>query len=180
MQPHASNAGLPMAARVLRFTAVSACLIVLLQVVLSSRQHAHENRTKTTMERAFSSYTAELVALQAEGAPFPKGKAAKEGMWRAFKRDVARGLPANAAIPPRLPSGQPGAVSLRVMAYNIHFWQRGYSAVVMGPIGDGCRRTTYFLMCSSGNWRRPSCTRSRRPRRPRALSKPTKTLIPLG
>ena len=100
--------------------------------------------------RAYSSYTAELVALQAQGAPFPKGKGVQEEMYKAFLRDVSRDATRNAAIPsrlsshgmrlaafnvptpPRLPRG------LRVMSFNVHFWQQGYSNRLRGANQKAC------------------------------------------
>ena len=99
--------------------------------------------------RAFSSHTAELVVLRARGAPFPKGRAE---MYRAFLRDVKRDAKRNDAIPPRprlsprnprlaaleLPKPARRPRGLRVMSFNVHFWQRGYSSRLHGDNQEAC------------------------------------------
>ena len=99
--------------------------------------------------RAFSSHTAELVALRARGALFPKGRAE---MYRAFLRDVKRDAKRNDAIPPRprlsprnprlaaleLPKPARRPRGLRVMSFNVHFWQRGYSSRLHGDNQEAC------------------------------------------
>ena len=95
--------------------------------------------------RAISSYTAELVALQARGAPFPKGRGVRAEMYRAFLRDIERDAKRNGAIPPpphvssrlrlaalELPTPPRRPHGLRVMSFNVHFWQRGYSSRLHG------------------------------------------------
>ena len=77
---------------------VFAVIFLLSFIVLVCMHRLVRPRAAAVVGRAFSSYTAELVALRARGALFPKGRAE---MYRAFLRDVQRDAKRNGAIPPR-------------------------------------------------------------------------------
>ena len=118
-------------------------------VVLVCMHRLVRPRSAAVVGRAFSSYTAELVALRARGALFPKGRAE---MYRAFLRDVQRDTKRNDEIPPRprlsprnprlaaleLPKPPRRPRGLRVMSFNVHFWQRGYSSRLYGDNQEAC------------------------------------------
>jgi hypothetical protein len=118
-------------------------------IVLVCMHRLVRPRAAAVVGRAFSSYTAELVALRARGALFPKGRAE---MYRAFLRDVQRDAKRNGAIPPRprlsprnprlaaleLPKPPRRPRGLRVMSFNVHFWQRGYSSRLHGDNQEAC------------------------------------------
>jgi endonuclease/exonuclease/phosphatase family metal-dependent hydrolase len=69
-----------------------------------------------------SGFAAELVRRSAAGEAFPRGAAVKGMMYDAFLGDVERGAAALNPLVPAAPS--PG---LRVVSWNVHFFQRGYS-----------------------------------------------------
>ena len=77
-----------------------------------------------------SSFAAELVRRSAAGEAFPRGAAVKGMMYNAFLADVACGAAAlNPSVPARPALGAEPRThsSLRVVSWNLHFFQRGYS-----------------------------------------------------
>lgn len=86
-----------------------------------------------------ASFAAELVRRAAAGEQFPRGRSVKTMMYDAFLLDTAAGQRLNELIPPRhippqaaLREPSPSPDTLRVVCWNVHFWQRGYSGEVSG------------------------------------------------
>ena len=65
----------------------------------------------------------------------------KDEMYDAFLEDVKQGMPLNDAIPMHTPSQG----SLRVLTWNVHFFQRGYSGVEHGCNRDEVKATVARL-----------------------------------
>lgn len=75
-----------------------------------------------SMTPSASSFFAKIASSVADGSPPPQGK---QLMYQCFLDDVAASVPSNAAIPKR--NGTRPPRTLRVMTFNVHFFQRGYS-----------------------------------------------------
>lgn len=78
-----------------------------------------------------------FVQWMIEGGPKPKGLSFKDFMYDCFKRDVAKGEAANAQIPPHFAfDAARQQRTLRVMTFNVHFFQKGFSGVCLGDATD--------------------------------------------
>ena len=81
-----------------------------------------------------------LIAAETAGRDPPRGK---EKMYACFLADVAASVVCNGYIPPHV-AASAASPTLRVLSWNVHFWQRGYSGEERGDnraaINDAVRR----------------------------------------
>jgi len=87
----------------------------------------------------FARPAATFVQWMMDGCPpRPVGMRLKDFMYDCFKRDVSAGQAGNAAIGSHagFTANSSSRNTLRVMTFNVHFFQRGFSGVVLGDALD--------------------------------------------